>query len=105
MRFTLKTTSALALVLGLTAAPAHADMDAAIAFLDEHIERSALTREEQEAELQWFIEAGDNLEVGDGSRRVLGPGDVLLAEDTTGRGHKSRSVDGRPRSCLFITLD
>ena len=45
------------------------------------------------------------LEVGDGSKRRLGPGDILLAEDTTGRGHISRSVDGLPRTCLFITLD
>ena len=45
------------------------------------------------------------LEVGDGSTRRLGPGDVLLAEDITGRGHRSRSVDGLPRSSLFVTLD
>jgi hypothetical protein len=45
------------------------------------------------------------LEVGDGSKRRLGPGDVLLAEDTTGRGHLSRAVDNRSRVSLFITLD
>lgn len=45
------------------------------------------------------------LEVGDGSKRRLGPGEILLAEDTTGRGHISRAVDGEPRRCLFITLD
>lgn len=42
---------------------------------------------------------------GDGSTRRLGPGDVLLAEDTTGRGHRSRNVGGEPRTCLFIPLD
>ena len=41
---------------------------------------------------------------GDGTSRRLGPGDILLAEDTTGRGHKSRNVGGEPRSCLFIPL-
>jgi len=45
------------------------------------------------------------LEVGDGSKRLLGPGGILLAEDTTGQGHISRAVDGEPRSCLFIPLD
>lgn len=45
------------------------------------------------------------LEVGDGTTRRLGPGDILLAEDTTGRGHRSRAVDDTPRRCLFITLD
>ena len=45
------------------------------------------------------------LETGDGTKRVLGPGDVLLAEDTTGRGHQSRAVGGEPRTCLFIPLE
>ncbi len=45
------------------------------------------------------------LEVGDGSVRRLGPGEILLAEDTTGRGHLSRAVGGRPRRSLFVTLD
>jgi len=45
-----------------------------------------------------------DLIVGDGTRRRLGPGSVLLAEDTTGRGHKSQNVAGEPRTCLFIPL-
>jgi hypothetical protein len=45
------------------------------------------------------------IEVGDGSKRRLGPGDILLAEDTTGRGHISRAVDDQPRVSIFITLD
>ena len=44
------------------------------------------------------------LEVGDGTVRRLGPGTILLAEDTTGEGHISRSVDGEPRTCLFVHL-
>ncbi len=59
MTLSLRTTTALALALGLTGGPALADMDAALAFLDEHIDRSALTREEQEAEMQWFIDAAE----------------------------------------------
>ncbi|WP_375282289.1 ABC transporter substrate-binding protein [Pseudooctadecabacter sp.] len=57
MNLTLRTTSALAVAVGLMSTPAIADMAAAIAFLDEHIEHSALTREEQEAEMQWFVDA------------------------------------------------
>jgi glycerol transport system substrate-binding protein len=53
----LRSTSVLALTLGLLATPAFADIEAAIAFLDEEIERSALSRSEQEAEMQWFIDA------------------------------------------------
>lgn len=45
------------------------------------------------------------IEVGDGTRRRFGPGEILLAEDTTGQGHKSRSVAGQPRKSLFVTLD
>lgn len=45
------------------------------------------------------------IEVGDGTTRVLGPGSILLAEDTTGQGHISRHVGGEPRSCLFVHLD
>jgi hypothetical protein len=44
------------------------------------------------------------LTVGGGESRVLGPGSILLAEDTTGRGHKSRAVGREPRQCLFIPL-
>jgi len=51
------------------------------------------------------LDAGVEIEVGDGSKRRLGPGDIILAEDTTGRGHISRSVDDRPRRSIFITLD
>ena len=43
--------------------------------------------------------------VGDGTVRRLGPGDILLAEDTEGEGHTSRAVDGQPRQCLFIPID
>ena len=44
------------------------------------------------------------IETGLGETRRLGPGDILLAEDTTGRGHISRAVDGQARNCLFIPL-
>jgi len=46
-----------------------------------------------------------DIEVGDGTVRRLGPGAILLAEDTTGQGHISRAVDGEPRTCLFVPLD
>lgn len=45
------------------------------------------------------------IEVGDGSKRILRGGDILLAEDTTGQGHISRAVSGKTRRSLFITLD
>lgn len=44
------------------------------------------------------------IETGDGTIRRFGPGDVMLAEDTTGRGHITRVVGGQPRDNLMIPL-
>ena len=51
------------------------------------------------------LDAAVEIEIGDGTRRLLEPGSVLLAEDTGGRGHRSRAVDGKPRRSIFVTLD
>jgi hypothetical protein len=51
------------------------------------------------------LSGGVEIEVGDGSSRRLGPGDVLLAEDVTGRGHKSRAIGTETRRSIFVTLD
>ena len=57
----LKLLSTTAVLLALTG-PAFADMEAARAFLDAEIgDLSVLTREEQEAEMQWFIDAAEPL--------------------------------------------
>ena len=39
------------------------------------------------------------------TRATIGAGDILLAEDTTGQGHRSRIPDGNPRRSIFVTLD
>lgn len=44
------------------------------------------------------------IEVTSGEKRRFVGGDLLLVEDTTGTGHRSRSVDGKPRRSLFIPL-
>jgi hypothetical protein len=41
---------------------------------------------------------------GDGTSRILGPGDILLADDLTGQGHRSREVSA-PRRQALIYLD
>ncbi|MCL4068877.1 ABC transporter substrate-binding protein [Pseudomonas sp. GX19020] len=52
------TTTAMALALMVFGAPAWADMEAAKKFLDAEIgDLSSLTRADQEAEMQWFIDA------------------------------------------------
>lgn len=58
MTLSLKSTTALGLALSLLSAPAFAGMDEARAFLDDEIgDQSVLSREEQEAEMQWFVDA------------------------------------------------
>jgi hypothetical protein len=43
------------------------------------------------------------VECGDGTRRRFGPGDIMLADDTTGQGHITREIEG-PRRSLFLPL-
>jgi len=42
------------------------------------------------------------IEIGDGAKRRFGPGDIFLADDTTGRGHISRVVGSQPR--VYVTI-
>lgn len=45
------------------------------------------------------------VEASDGEVRRIGPGTIMLAEDTTGKGHITRAVGKDPRISLFITLE
>lgn len=45
-----------------------------------------------------------DIEVGDGTVRRLGAGDILIAEDTTGQGHVTREVGKEPRVSIFVPL-
>ena len=66
----------------------------------------ALVREPRLSRLHArIVDAAVELETGDGTKRVIGPGEILLAEDLTGRGHISRAVDGRPRRSIVVTVD
>ncbi len=51
------------------------------------------------------LDGSVEITVGSGEKRVIGPGEVFLAEDTDGQGHISRAVDGKVRHSLWITLD
>ena len=44
------------------------------------------------------------IETSLGVKRRFEKGEILLAEDTSGKGHKSKSIDGKLRRSLFITL-
>lgn len=45
------------------------------------------------------------IETSLGEKRSFSGGDILLVEDVTGNGHRTRTVNDKPRRSLFITLD
>ena len=45
-----------------------------------------------------------DIEIGDGTVRRLGPGDILIAEDRAGQGHVTREVGPAPRVSIFVPL-
>ncbi|MFZ0547570.1 MAG: cupin domain-containing protein [Candidatus Promineifilaceae bacterium] len=52
-----------------------------------------------------ILEGGVDFTVSDGETRRFGGGDVVLLEDTIGKGHYSKAVEGRRRKSIFVTLD
>jgi hypothetical protein len=44
------------------------------------------------------------IETSLGEKRNFGPGEVLLVEDTEGKGHKTRNLKPERRRSVFITL-
>ena len=44
------------------------------------------------------------IEASDGETRRFGPGSIMLADDTTGKGHKSRAVGEEERISVFVHL-
>jgi hypothetical protein len=53
---------------------------------------------------QFVIILSGQLEIGfeDGSRHVFGPGDARLVEDTSGKGHTTRTYGNEP--CVTATI-
>lgn len=51
------------------------------------------------------LDASVEITVSDGEKRVIGPGEVFLVEDTHGKGHISRAVEGKLRHCIFVALE
>ena len=45
------------------------------------------------------------IETSLGEKKRFKGGDILLAEDTTGRGHKTRNIQPIDRKSVFITLE
>jgi hypothetical protein len=55
---------------------------------------------------QWVIIIQGDLEIGlgDGSYWVFGPGDARLVEDTTGKGHTTRTISNGPSIVAYVPI-
>jgi quercetin dioxygenase-like cupin family protein len=51
-----------------------------------------------------MIDGTVEIEAGGGEKRVFRKGDVLLAEDLTGQGHRTRVIGKKTWQQVFITL-
>ena len=51
------------------------------------------------------LDAGVQITASDGESRKIGAGEIILVEDTWGKGHLSKAIDGKMRHCLFIPID
>jgi hypothetical protein len=51
------------------------------------------------------LDAGVQITASDGESRIIGPGEVILVEDTSGKGHLSKSVGGKMRHSIFVPID
>jgi len=51
------------------------------------------------------LDAGVQITASDGESRVIGAGEVLLVEDTTGKGHLSQAVGNQLRHCIYVATD
>jgi len=52
-----------------------------------------------------LLDGAIEIEVTDGARRTFRGGDILLMEDTTGSGHRTRNIEPRERRSVFILLE
>ena len=51
-----------------------------------------------------LLDGAIEIETSDGAKRTFKGGDVLLLEDTTGKGHRTRNTEPRRRRSIFIAL-
>ena len=51
------------------------------------------------------LDGGVEITASDGEKRVIGAGEVLLVEDTHGKGHFSKAVAGKMRHSIFVPIE
>ncbi len=51
-----------------------------------------------------LLDGGVEIETSLGEKRTFETGSILLVEDTTGKGHKTKNIENRLRKSIFIKL-
>jgi len=51
------------------------------------------------------LDAGVQITASDGEARIIKAGEVILVEDTHGKGHLSKAVEGKIRNCIFVPVE
>jgi len=51
-----------------------------------------------------LLDGGVIIETSLGEVRTFTTGEILLVEDTTGKGHKTKNIENKTRKSVFITL-
>nr|WP_322626202.1 hypothetical protein [uncultured Flavobacterium sp.] len=51
-----------------------------------------------------LVDGGVEIETSLGEKRIFNTGEILLVEDTTGKGHKTKNLEQKPRKSVFITI-
>jgi hypothetical protein len=56
---------------------------------------------------QYVISLADGISItaSDGETRHIGAGEIVLVEDTTGKGHITKSSGDNPRYTIFVPID
>ena len=52
----------------------------------------------------FFMAGQTEIGVGDGVKKVFGPGDVLLIDDVGGKGHTTRVLPGAERRSMHVAI-
>src|SRR5262245_63628543 len=51
------------------------------------------------------LDAGVQITASDGESRKIGAGEILLVEDTWGKGHLSKAIEGKMGNCRLIPIE
>jgi len=51
------------------------------------------------------LDAGVKITASDGEARIIKAGEVILVEDTSGKGHLSQAVESKIRNCIFVPVE